>query len=183
MMMCDTNWHLCPQSLCDCMGLFLLKRIPWRTEHLLKGSDICLMPLMSLAKIMCSGTRQDLTDLSFSNIKFVIKSMRDSRWWWYNNSAWESKPWFDSILQWQCHISGPVPTRSSFVGCHCRAESVDSVFQNWIFWTRGLLLGVLASHYWPLGDAAYRTAMIKNSANDVDQLSESYPSLVTSQSF
>lgn len=42
----------------------------------MKGSDICLMPLMSLAKMMYSDTKQDLTDLNFSNIKFVIKSRR-----------------------------------------------------------------------------------------------------------
>lgn len=62
MMMCDTDWHLCPHSLCGCIRLFLLRRIPWRTEYLLKGSDICLMPLISLAKMMCSDTRQDLTE-------------------------------------------------------------------------------------------------------------------------
>lgn len=60
------------------MGLFLVKRIPWRTEHLLKGSDIYLMSLMSLAKMLYSGPRQDLTDVNFSNIKFVIKSKRTS---------------------------------------------------------------------------------------------------------
>lgn len=76
MMMCGTGWHLGPRSLCDCIGLFLLKRIPWRTEHLLKGSDICLVSLMSLAKMMYSDTKQDLTDLNFSNIKFVVKSRR-----------------------------------------------------------------------------------------------------------
>lgn len=74
MMLYDTGWHLCPHSLCGFMGLFLLKRIPWRTEHLLEGFDICLMSLMSLAKMICHDPRQDLTDVNFSNIKFVVKS-------------------------------------------------------------------------------------------------------------
>lgn len=41
---------------------------------MLEGSDICLLSLMSLAKTICSDPRQDLTDVNFSNIKFVVKS-------------------------------------------------------------------------------------------------------------
>lgn len=59
-------------------GYSFLKRIPWRTEHLLKGSDICLMSLMSFAKVIYSDPRQDLTDMNFSDIKFVVKSKRSS---------------------------------------------------------------------------------------------------------
>lgn len=32
------------------------------------------MSLMSLAKMICHDPRQDLTDVNFSNIKFVVKS-------------------------------------------------------------------------------------------------------------
>lgn len=193
LLMCDTEASILVHILCVYMALSLLKKIPRRTQHLLKISDICLIPRMSLTKMIYRNTRQQglgwLECFQHWVCHWKQEGLQACLQLPGSSLGRTEQPWLEEqTLVWLClHDSALSVAQSqpqAILKAVTEGQSQCTVLSRPESSGKpGVLPGVMLSHHWPWGDAACGTALMRDSANDVKGQSESFPFGVASQNF